>query len=179
MRKLKVVLRNTCDWAVVDENNQVIMESNKGEECERFLDLETLPPLKKPKQDCMFFSSKNDDTARLVGHLRFDFGETGRDSWCQWWQRCDEAPHGKNPDMFKKELNEFIDMMRERVLKGVGSITSFCWRHNISEINGSPLPSRGFVMESEHYEFYVRICISDYSYIYCYEKDTLNEDDEE
>ena len=173
MVKEKVVLSGNT-WVIIDESNQVIMKSKDREELESFLDSKTLPPLMIPKQDCMFFSVENDDTARLVGHLRFDFGKSGREFWSTWWPQNNKASQGKNPDVFKKELDDFVNLMRERVFKSMGSITSFCRRHNIPEINGAFLPSRGFVMESAHYEFYVRICISDYSYIYCYEKSTLN-----
>ena len=61
-----------------------------------------------------------------VGHGRMDFGRSGNEFWHTWWPR---GPEELNSPVFKAELQEVMDTLRESVLKNRFAMERFCYKH--------------------------------------------------
>lgn len=123
-------------------------------------------------ETALFYSepSKESDLAlKTIGHLRMDFGSTGKEFWHTWW------PHNGdqfNTQEFKDELQTIVDTLRtDGPLKDLESMRSFCAQ------NGGAITtdgrSFGYVMGTEYYRYCLRCTPSpgEYQgYLYCYEK---------
>ena len=103
-----------------------------------------------------------------VGHVRMDFGSSGKGFHHSWW------PHNGdrfNTDEFKGELQEVVDMLRaDGPLKDLASMRAFCYRNG----GGITQDGRcfGYIVETEHYRYCLRCTPSpgDYQgYLYCYD----------
>ena len=64
----------------------------------------------------LFYTPHPEEDKRLgtVGHVRMDFGRSGNEFWHTWWPR---GPEELNSPVFKAELQEVVDTLRESVLK--------------------------------------------------------------
>ena len=109
-----------------------------------------------------------DTVLGTVGHVRMDFGSSGKGFHHSWW------PHNGdrfNTDEFKGELQEVVDALRAvGPLKNLASMRSYCYR------NGGGITEDGrcfgYIVETEHYRYCLRCTPSpgDYQgYLYCYD----------
>ena len=66
-------------------------------------------------EELLFYSDKERDAALgTIGHLRIDFGRSGEEFNCTWF---DHANSEKNDSHFKESFDMFIDDLRTGVLK--------------------------------------------------------------
>ena len=87
-----------------------------------------------------------DTVLGTVGHVRMDFGSSGKGFHHSWW------PHNGdrfNTDEFKGELQEVVDALRAvGPLKDLPSMRSYCYR------NGGGITEDGrcfgYIVETEH-----------------------------
>lgn len=109
-----------------------------------------------------------DERLGTVGHVRMDFGSSGKGFHHSWW------PHNGdrfNTDEFKGELQEVVDMLRaDGPLKDLALMRAFCYRND----GGITQDGRcfGYIVETEHYRYCLRCTPSpgDYQgYLYCYD----------
>ena len=119
----------------------------------------------------LFYSQveeERDLQAGTVGHVRMDFGSSGKGFHHSWW------PHNGdrfNTDEFKGELQKVVDMLRaDGPLKDLASMRAFCYRNG----GGITQDGRcfGYIVETEHYRYCLRCTPSpgDYQgYLYCYD----------
>ena len=109
-----------------------------------------------------------DTVLGTVGHVRMDFGSSGKGFHHSWW------PHNGdrfNTDEFKGELQEVVDALRAvGPLKDLPSMRSYCYR------NGGGITEEGrcfgYIVETEHYRYCLRCTPSpgyDQGYLYCYD----------
>lgn len=119
------------------------------------------------------FYSQNDKDAELgtVGHLRVDFGRSGREFWSTWW------PHNGdtlNTPEFKAELQTFVDELRKNgPLSNLSAMSEYCRSHCDSKLGDGSRGSYGYVAESGHYRYCLRCTPvqGDYNaYLYIYDK---------
>jgi len=70
----------------------------------------------RPEEAGLFYAQHPEEDKRLgaVGHVRMDFGRSGNEFWHTWWPR---GPEELNSPVFKAELQEVVDTLRESVLK--------------------------------------------------------------
>ena len=75
-----------------------------------------------PDEAGLFYTPHPEEDKRLgtVGHVRMDFGRSGNEFWHTWWPR---GPEELNSPVFKLELQEVVDTLRESVLKNRFAIT--------------------------------------------------------
>lgn len=119
----------------------------------------------------LFYSElEPDKDAELatVGHLRMDFGHSGKEFWHTWW------PHNGdrfNTDEFKDELQMIVETLRQNgFLQDLASMRAYCAR------NGGTITkdgrSFGYVVDTEHYRYCLRCTPApgEYQgYLYCYD----------
>ena len=109
-----------------------------------------------------------DTVLGTVGHVRIDFGSSGKGFYHTWWPHNDDQ---FNTDEFKGELQEVVDALRAvGPLKDLPSMRSYCYR------NGGGITEDGrcfgYIVETEHYRYCLRCTPSpgDYQgYLYCYD----------
>ena len=119
----------------------------------------------------LFFAMKPEEDASLgcIGHVRMDFGRSGREFWHTWHSR---GPEEWNCQLFKDELTEVVDMLRESVLKDLNGMREFCRSHG-GAIPGGWSQNYGFVAETENYRYCLRCnpAPGDYqAYLTCFDK---------
>ena len=70
----------------------------------------------RPDEAGLFYAQHPEEDKRLgtAGHVRMDFGRSGNEFWHTWWPRDSEK---LNSPVFKAELQEVVDTLRESVLK--------------------------------------------------------------
>ena len=99
------------------------------------------------------FYSELDETAdeRLgtVGHVRIDFGSSGKGFYHTWWPHNDDQ---FNTEEFKGERQEVVDALRADGLKDLASMRSYCYRNGgeITETAGAMAMSD---VDTEHYRY--------------------------
>lgn len=109
-----------------------------------------------------------DTVLGTVGHVRMDFGSSGKGFYHTWWPHNDDQ---FNTGEFKGELQEVVDMLRaDGPLKDLASMRSYCYRNG----GGITQDGRcfGYIVETEHYRYCLRCTPSpgDYQgYLYCYD----------
>jgi len=126
-------------------------------------------------EELLFYSDKEKDEALgTIGHLRIDFGRSGEEFNCTWF---DHANSQMNDSYFKSSFDMFIDDLRIGVLKSRAEMKKFCRgkddcrnKHSYTE------DCWGFRTLTSKYAYYIR-CMptpGDYEcYVYCYEKAKL------
>ena len=119
----------------------------------------------------LFYSQveeERDLQAGTVGHVRMDFGSSGKGFHHSWW------PHNEdqfNTGEFKDDLQEVVDTLRaDGPLKDLASMRAYCYRNG----GGITQDGRcfGYIVETEHYRYCLRCTPSpgDYQgYLYCYD----------
>ena len=88
-----------------------------------------------PEEAGLFYSELDetaDERLGTVGHVRMDFGSSGKGFYHTWWSHNDDQ---FNTEEFKGELQEVVDALRaDGPLKDLASMRSYCYR------NGGSLP---------------------------------------
>ena len=126
----------------------------------------------RPEEAGLFYTPHPEEDKRLgtVGHVRMDFGRSGNEFWHTWWPR---GPEELNSPVFKAELQEVVDTLRESVLKNRFAMERFCYEHG-GKITGGYVQNYGYVVETEHYRYCLRCNPSpgDYNgYLTCFDLD--------
>ena len=103
----------------------------------------------RPDEAGLFYTPHPEEDKRrgTIGHIRMDFGRSGNEFWHTWWPRGMEE---LNSPVFKAELQEVVDMMRENVLKSRFAMERFCYDHG-GKIDGGYVQNYGYIVETEHY----------------------------
>ena len=117
----------------------------------------------------LFYSDDQADRALgTVGHVRMDFGSSGRGFYHTWWPH--NGDHFNTPE-FKEALQQFVDAMRaDGPLRDLPSMDRFC-RQNGGVITEDGR-SYGYLAEVGNYRFCLRCtpCPGEYQcYLYCYD----------
>ena len=108
----------------------------------------------RPEEAGLFYTPHPEEDKRLgtVGHVRMDFGRSGNEFWHTWWPR---GPEELNSPVFKAELQEVVDTLRESVLKNRFAMERFCYEHG-GKISGGWTQNYGYVVVTEHYRYCLR-----------------------
>ena len=128
-------------------------------------------------EELLFYSDRERDAALgTIGHLRIDFGRSGEEFNCTWF---DHANSEKNDSYFKESFDMFIDDLRTGVLKSRAEMRKFCYGKDECR-NGHSYTKDcwGFRVLSDRYAYYIRCTpgAGDYEcYIYAYDKIHLME----
>jgi hypothetical protein len=143
--------------------------------------MEYIPHLKyEPRtaaesEAALFFSGTPEDDARLgcVGHMRFDFGGGNEKFRHTRWDHAEEL----KTEAFKQDLQDVVDDLRKNgPLRSLNAMEDFCRAHENARFSERfHSGSYGFTPESDSYCYCLR-CFphnGDYSYLYCYDKETL------
>ena len=108
----------------------------------------------QPEEAGAFFAQTPEQDAQMgaIGHVRMDFGGSGKEFWHTWHPRGREE---LNSPEFKAELQRVVDKLRETVLKDLSSMQRFCCE-NGGDIPGGWSQNYGYVAETEQYEYCLR-----------------------
>lgn len=122
-------------------------------------------PIQTEKMDWLYSDSDKDAQRGCVGHLRGDFGSSGKELWTTWF---DHQPKLKKP-AFQQELQTLVNELRkpDSLLHDFSTLNRQC--HQGTQLRGS----YGFHAESSQYEYCLRCSPikGDYHfYLYCYDK---------
>lgn len=83
-------------------------------------------PAAEAERKYAYTQSEDDATIGCIGHLRADFGSSGREFWSSW---ADHNPELKTDD-FRSTLDDVINRFRENEvfcpLKSRGKMSRFC-----------------------------------------------------
>ena len=106
----------------------------------------------RPEEAGLFYTPHPEEDKRLgtVGHVRMDFGRSGNEFWHTWWPR---GPEELNSPVFKAELQEVVDMMREDILKSRFAMERFCYEHGGKIAGGYVLVGRVTYANGDAQEF--------------------------
>ena len=143
------------------------------------IELDLRPPGADEKK--LFYSAPTDagdEALATVGHLRADFGSSGKDFQSSW------NPHNGdrfNTPEFKAALRELVDGLRENgPLKSLSAMRKYCAEH------GEPAKledgAYGFIAETERFRYALRFTPSPgqyHLYLYAYDKEGQREYAEE
>lgn len=125
-----------------------------------------------PEEAGLFYALSTEEDAEqgAIGHVRIDFGRSGSEFHPSWWPR---GPEELNTPAFKQELGEVVDELRLSVLKGLGSMHSYCSGHGGKIEGGVCCQNYGYVVETERYLYRLRCnpTPGDYqAYLSCFDK---------
>lgn len=125
-----------------------------------------------PEEAGLFYALSPEEDAEqgAIGHVRIDFGRSGSEFHPSWWPR---GPEELNTPAFKQELGEVVDELRLSVLKGLGSMHSYCSGHGGKIEGGVCCQNYGYVVETERYLYRLRCnpTPGDYqAYLSCFDK---------
>lgn len=154
------------DWQIYNSNSEVNAMEQKAKV--------NTPVHIRPasiEEAGLFYSQVDeaeDAVLGTVGHIRMDFGASGKEFYHTWW------PHNGdqfNTGEFKDELQKFVDMLRaDGPLTNLASMRNYCYQHGgkITE-DGRCF---GYIAETEHYRYCLRCTPSpgEYQgYLYSYD----------
>ena len=99
----------------------------------------------------LFYSQMDeaeDAVLGTVGHIRMDFGASGKEFYHTWW------PHNGdqfNTGEFKDELQKFVDMLRaDGPLTNLASMRNYCYQHG-GMLIGAPLSVPAWTAKSRNW----------------------------
>ena len=107
-----------------------------------------------PEEAGIFYAQtpEQDTALGAIGHVRMDFGRSGKDFWHTWHPR---GPEELNNTAFKAELQEVMDELRASVLKDYNAMTRYCESHG-GKIDGGWVQNYGYIIETEGYRYCLR-----------------------
>lgn len=118
------------DWQIYNSNSEVNAMEQKAKV--------NTPVHIRPasiEEAGLFYSQMDeaeDAVLGTVGHIRMDFGASGKEFYHTWW------PHNGdqfNTGEFKDELQKFVDMLRaDGPLTNLASMRNYCYQHGGSFI---------------------------------------------
>lgn len=114
-----------------------------------------IPRPASPKEAGLFYAlpPERDEELGAIGHVRIDFGRSGKEFWHTWWPR---GSGELNTQEFKEELGEVVDELRRSVLKNLDSMRSYCYTHGGEIEGGICCQNHGFVIETGRYLYRLR-----------------------
>lgn len=128
----------------------------------------SLRPATREEASLFYSDDQADRSLGTVGHVRMDFGSSGKGFYHTWWPHNGEQ---FNTPEFKEALQQFVDAVREDgPLKDLPSMGQFC-RQNGGAITEDGR-SYGYLAEMGDYRFCLRCTPSpgEYQcYLYCYD----------
>lgn len=107
----------------------------------------------------------------LIGHLRADFGRTGKEFYSSFFDFREDL---KSPN-FKAELDIVVNELRDGFLKDREQLSVFCGEHSESLMESGR--QYGFRADTDHYSYLLRLNPDkgDYNfYCYCYVRQWLD-----
>ena len=124
-----------------------------------------------PEEAGLFYSELEETADKelgTVGHVRMDFGASGKGFHHTWW------PHNGdqfNTGEFKDELQKVVDALRaDGPLKDLSAMSAYCHRNDGAITQDGR--SYGYIAETKHYRYCLRCTPSpgDYQgYLFCYD----------
>lgn len=130
-----------------------------------------LSPASSKEAGLFYSQSDSDMELGTVGHLRIDFGSSGKEFWSTWW------PHNGdelNTPEFKAELQNFVNELRENgPLTSLLAMSGYCSQHQSGILNDNSNYVYGYIAESENYKYCLRCTPvkGEYNaYLYIYDK---------
>ena len=124
-----------------------------------------------PEEAGLFYAMKPEQDAELgtVGHVRMDFGATGKEFWPTWWPRGGDE---LNTEEFKVELSEVVNELRATgPLKDLSAMMRYCGDHG-GAIEGGWRQNYGYIVDTDNYRYCLRCSPSqgDYhAYLTCFD----------
>ena len=120
----------------------------------------------------LFFALGAEKDAELgcIGHVRIDFGRSGKDFYHTWFPR---GPEALNSQEFKAELTEVVDELRKSVLQSLSDMSGYCYDHGGAITGGSLAQNYGYVVETDRYSYLLRCnpVRGDYqAYLTCFDR---------
>ncbi|MGE4485784.1 MAG: LPD28 domain-containing protein [Oscillospiraceae bacterium] len=121
----------------------------------------------------LFYSQPNEADVQnaVVGHLRMDFGSSGKEFWSTWWPRNGDE---LNTPEFKTEFDGLINELRKYgPLENLPAMVLYCADRDKARLNGGAGYDYGFVAESDNYKYFIRCrpMRGDYNgYVYAQDK---------
>ena len=125
-----------------------------------------------PEEAGLFYAqtAESDEALGAIGHVRIDFGRSGKGFYHSWWPR---GPEKLNTQEFKEELGKVVDGLREGILKDLPSMRRFCRGGEGAIEGGICCQNYGFTLETERYLYRLRCNLieGDYQcYLSCFDK---------
>ena len=128
------------------------------------------------EEKSLFYSvskDADDEALATVGHLRADFGSSGKDFRNSW------TPHNGdrfNTPEFKSELRELMDGLRENgPLESLSAMRKYCAERGAAELEEG---AYGFIAETERFRYALRFTPSPGQYqlyLYAYDQEGQRE----
>lgn len=131
-----------------------------------------IPRPASPEEAGLFYAlpPEKDEELGAIGHVRIDFGSSGKSFHSSWWPR---GPEERNSQEFKAELQEVVDELRKSVLKSLGSMRGYCYGHGGEIDGGVCCQNYGYIVETDRYLYHLRCdpIEGDYqAYLSCFDK---------
>jgi len=131
-----------------------------------------IPRPASPEEAGLFYAlpPERDEDLGIIGHVRMDFGRSGKEFWHTWWPK---GPEELNTPEFKDELGEVVNELRRSVLKDLGSMRRFCHANGGEIEGGTRCQNHGFVVETDRYLYRLRCNPTDgdyQAYLVCADK---------
>ena len=130
----------------------------------------------RPDEAGLFYAQPPGEDERLgrIGHLKMDFGRSGKEFWRIWWPSDVEE---RNHPAFQTELEEVVKTFRKNVLQDRLAMERFCRRYD-GKISGGRTQSYGYIVETAHYRYCLRCSPSPGSSsadLVCFDLDVLRQ----
>ena len=108
-----------------------------------------------PEEAGLFYAQtpERDEELGTIGHVRIDFGSSGKGFHHSWWPR---GPEELNTQEFRSELDKVVNDLRKGVLKDLPSMRRFCYGSKGAIEGGSCCQNYGFTLETGHYIYRLR-----------------------
>lgn len=141
-------------------------------------------PATKAEQKLAYSCELGDKVCKCIGHLRADFGRSGKEFWSSW---TDHNP-GLKTDAFKEDLDVTINRLRDEhkelsPLRNRSAMSKVCYDYGEAREEGSSLENYIFRVDSfrdgcldENHSFIMRMNpgVGLYNlYCYCYRTEDL------
>lgn len=116
----------------------------------------------------LFYSAHEpgrDQQMGCIGHLRQDFGRSGKEFHTTWDDHCADL----KTQAFKDEFDGVINTLREGVLKDRAAMSAYCYAHPQAKLNDGRDYNYGFKLKTDSHVYYLRCCtLRDDNSLFCY-----------
>ena len=130
------------------------LDANKAtfEETDDQHRIELMPAEEKDAKLFYALTKEVDKEMGTIGHLRMDFGRSGKEFWTTWHPRGEER---LNNEAFKKELDRVVNTLRRDVLKDLNGMEKYCREHG-GEISGGFWQNYGYIIDMDEHRYLLR-----------------------
>lgn len=120
----------------------------------------------KSEKDFFYSMSEEcDGETGCIGHLRADFGRSGKEFFTSW---DDHRPELKT-QAFKDEFDNVIKTLRKDILKSLSDMTSYCDKHPDAKLDDGRGYNYGFKLKTPNHVYYLRCgVVKNDNNLYCY-----------